>query len=94
MQLHIHLIRWPMLALEIRKYAAHCSAVASRFSLPAFNHPLPLLIKSTGGNNRLKIGSDFGNHPLSHLMGSVFVMHNRENVEVFRYASSPNDGSE
>ncbi|GJR42377.1 probable UDP-N-acetylglucosamine--peptide N-acetylglucosaminyltransferase SEC [Tanacetum coccineum] len=96
MQLHIHLIRWPMLALEISgKYAAHYSAVASRFSLPAFNHPLPLLIKSTGGNNRLKIGSsDFRNHPLSHLMGSVFGMHNRENVEVFCYALSPNDGSE
>ncbi|GJX49283.1 probable UDP-N-acetylglucosamine--peptide N-acetylglucosaminyltransferase SEC [Tanacetum coccineum] len=88
----------PMLALEIsRKYAAHCSVVASRFSLPAFNHPLPLRIKSKGGNNWLKIGyvsSDFGNHPLSHLMGSVFGMHNREYVEVFCYALSPNDGSE
>ncbi|KAI3798207.1 hypothetical protein L1987_33477 [Smallanthus sonchifolius] len=88
----------PMLALEIsRKYASHCSVIASRFSLPAFNHPLPLRIKTTGGNNRLKIGyvsSDFGNHPLSHLMGSVFGMHNRENVEVFCYALSPNDGSE
>lgn len=28
------------------------------------------------------MSSDFGNHPLSHLMGSVFGMHNRENVEV------------
>ncbi|KAJ0703041.1 putative protein O-GlcNAc transferase [Helianthus annuus] len=88
----------PMLALEIsRKYASHCSVIASRFSLPAFNHPLPLRIKTTGGNSRLKIGyvsSDFGNHPLSHLMGSVFGMHNRENVEVFCYALSPNDGSE
>ncbi|KAI3683413.1 hypothetical protein L1987_83916 [Smallanthus sonchifolius] len=47
----------PMLALEIsRKYAAHCSVIAGRFSLPAFNHPLPLQIKSTGGNKRLKIG--------------------------------------
>ncbi|KAK1412024.1 hypothetical protein QVD17_32961 [Tagetes erecta] len=88
----------PILALEIsRKYAAHCSVIASRFSLPPFNHPLPFKIKSTGGNNRLKIGyvsSDFGNHPLSHLMGSVFGMHNRQNMEVFCYALSPNDGSE
>ncbi|KAL7615458.1 hypothetical protein Lser_V15G06221 [Lactuca serriola] len=88
----------PLLALEIsRKYAAHCSVIASRFSLPPFKHPLPLPIKITGGYNRLKIGyvsSDFGNHPLSHLMGSVFGMHNRENVEVFCYALSPNDGSE
>lgn len=28
------------------------------------------------------MSSDFGNHPLSHLMGSVFGMHNREHVEV------------
>ncbi|XP_028121686.1 probable UDP-N-acetylglucosamine--peptide N-acetylglucosaminyltransferase SEC isoform X1 [Camellia sinensis] len=86
----------PMLALEIsRKYAAHCSVTAARYSLPPFNHPAPLPIR--GGNGRLRVGyvsSDFGNHPLSHLMGSVFGMHNRENVEVFCYALSPNDGTE
>ncbi|KAK6232888.1 hypothetical protein SCA6_002961 [Theobroma cacao] len=88
----------PMLALDIsRKYAAHCSLIASRFALPPFNHPAPIPIKSNGGNERLKVGyvsSDFGNHPLSHLMGSVFGMHNRENVEVFCYALSQNDGTE
>ncbi|KAK8520144.1 hypothetical protein V6N13_031391 [Hibiscus sabdariffa] len=88
----------PMLALDIsRKYAAHCSMIASRFALPPFNHPAPIRIKSNGGHGRLKVGyvsSDFGNHPLSHLMGSVFGMHNRENVEVFCYALSQNDGTE
>ncbi|OMO84608.1 Tetratricopeptide TPR-1 [Corchorus capsularis] len=88
----------PMLALDIsRKYAAHCSLVASRFALPPFNHPAPIPIKRNGGNERLKVGyvsSDFGNHPLSHLMGSVFGMHHRENVEVFCYALSQNDGTE
>ncbi|KAF2292425.1 hypothetical protein GH714_022664 [Hevea brasiliensis] len=87
----------PMLALDIsRKYAAHCSMIASRFGLPPFNHPPPIPIKRDRGE-RLRIGyvsSDFGNHPLSHLMGSVFGMHNRENVEVFCYALSPNDGTE
>lgn len=34
------------------------------------------------------VSSDFGNHPLSHLMGSVFGMHDRENVEVCEFASS------
>ncbi|KAL7204924.1 hypothetical protein ACSBR2_017943 [Camellia fascicularis] len=86
----------PMLALEIsHKYAAHCSVTAARYSLPPFNHPAPLPIR--GGNGRLRVGyvsSDFGNHQLSHLMGSVFGMHNRENVEVFCYALSPNDGTE
>ncbi|CAK8572249.1 unnamed protein product [Lathyrus sativus] len=88
----------PMLALEIsRKYAAHCSVIASRFSLPPFSHPTPIPIKQEGGYERLRIGyvsSDFGNHPLSHLMGSVFGMHNSKNVEVFCYALSPNDGTE
>ncbi|XP_010247969.1 PREDICTED: probable UDP-N-acetylglucosamine--peptide N-acetylglucosaminyltransferase SEC [Nelumbo nucifera] len=88
----------PMLALEIsRKYAAHCSLIASRYGLPPFSHSPPVPIKSDGRNGRLRVGyvsSDFGNHPLSHLMGSVFGMHNRENVEVFCYALSQNDGTE
>ncbi|KAK9288296.1 hypothetical protein L1049_016747 [Liquidambar formosana] len=88
----------PMLALEIsRKYAAHCSLAAARYSLPPFNYPSPVPIKGEGRNGRLRVGyvsSDFGNHPLSHLMGSVFGMHDRENVEVFCYALSPNDGTE
>ncbi|KAK8589621.1 hypothetical protein V6N13_088454 [Hibiscus sabdariffa] len=88
----------PMLALDIsRKYAAHSSLIASRFALPPFNHPAPIPIKHDDGNQRLKVGyvsSDFGNHPLSHLMGSVFGMHNGENVEVFCYALSQNDGTE
>uniref|UniRef100_A0A6G1SIH5 protein O-GlcNAc transferase n=1 Tax=Aceria tosichella TaxID=561515 RepID=A0A6G1SIH5_9ACAR len=45
---------------------------------------------------RLRIGyvsSDFGNHPTSHLMQSVPGMHNRNKVEIFCYALSPNDGT-
>ncbi|XP_068655657.1 probable UDP-N-acetylglucosamine--peptide N-acetylglucosaminyltransferase SEC isoform X2 [Aristolochia californica] len=88
----------PLLALEIsRKYAAHCSLIASRYSLPPFMHPPRFPVKTDGGNERLRVGyvsSDFGNHPLSHLMGSVFGLHNRENVEVFCYALSQNDGTE
>ncbi|XP_024526762.1 probable UDP-N-acetylglucosamine--peptide N-acetylglucosaminyltransferase SEC [Selaginella moellendorffii] len=88
----------PLLALEIsRKYAEHCSLVASRFSLQPFVHPPAVRVKDEGGSGRLRLGyvsSDFGNHPLSHLMGSVFKMHNRKNVEVFCYALSQSDGSE
>uniref|UniRef100_A0A0D9VG28 Probable UDP-N-acetylglucosamine--peptide N-acetylglucosaminyltransferase SPINDLY n=1 Tax=Leersia perrieri TaxID=77586 RepID=A0A0D9VG28_9ORYZ len=88
----------PMLALEIsRKYAAHCSLIASRFGLPPFVHPSPVPVKAEGKHCRLRVGyvsSDFGNHPLSHLMGSVFGMHDRDNIEVFCYALSQNDGTE
>ena len=46
---------------------------------------------------RLRLGycsSDFCNHPLSHLMGSVFGKHDRSTIEVFCFALSPSDGSE
>ena len=88
----------PVLALDIsRKYAEHCTVIASRFRLPPFNHPPPIPVKSEDGSGRLRVGyvsSDFGNHPLSHLMGSIFAMHNREHVEIVCYALSQNDGSE
>ncbi|XP_010239774.1 probable UDP-N-acetylglucosamine--peptide N-acetylglucosaminyltransferase SEC isoform X2 [Brachypodium distachyon] len=88
----------PMLALEIsRKYAVQCSLIASRFGLPPFVHPPPLPVRAQGKHGRLRVGyvsSDFGNHPLSHLMGSVFGMHDGNYVEVFCYALSQNDGTE
>lgn len=46
---------------------------------------------------RLKIGyvsSDFGNHPLSHLMQSVFGLHNRQLFDITCYSLTPPDGSQ
>ncbi|WMV48452.1 hypothetical protein MTR67_041837 [Solanum verrucosum] len=88
----------PMLALDIsHKFAKYCSLIAARYVLSPFTHPPPLSIKGCGRNSRLRVGyvsSDFGDHPVSHLMCSVFGMHDRENVEVFCYALSPNEGTE
>ncbi|XP_017794291.1 PREDICTED: UDP-N-acetylglucosamine--peptide N-acetylglucosaminyltransferase 110 kDa subunit isoform X1 [Habropoda laboriosa] len=45
---------------------------------------------------RLKVGyvsSDFGNHPTSHLMQSIPGLHDRQNVEIFCYALSADDGT-
>ncbi|TVU36063.1 hypothetical protein EJB05_17976 [Eragrostis curvula] len=88
----------PTLALEIsKKYAEHYSLIASRFRLPVFAHPARVPIMTDARTSRLRIGyvsSDFGNHPLSHLMGSVFGMHNKDTVEVFCYALSRDDGTE
>ncbi|EEC72025.1 hypothetical protein OsI_04909 [Oryza sativa Indica Group] len=96
-----HAIAYPIdstLALEIsRTYAAHYSLVASRFGLPTFTHSYPVPISNDGRTSRLRIGyvsSDFGNHPLSHLMGSIFGMHNQDTIEVFCYALSHDDGPE
>uniref|UniRef100_A0A0E0N6Q5 protein O-GlcNAc transferase n=1 Tax=Oryza rufipogon TaxID=4529 RepID=A0A0E0N6Q5_ORYRU len=92
-----HAIAYPIdstLALEIsRTYAAHYSLVASRFGLPTFTHSYPVPISNDGRTSRLRIG-DFGNHPLSHLMGSIFGMHNQDTIEVFCYALSQDDGTE
>lgn len=45
---------------------------------------------------RLKIGyvsSDFGNHPLSHLIQSIFGIHDRVSFEIYCYALNSPDGS-
>ncbi|KAJ1878849.1 hypothetical protein LPJ66_011810, partial [Kickxella alabastrina] len=39
------------------------------------------------------VSSDFNNHPLAHLMQSVFGMHDRRRVRVFCYATTAADGS-
>ncbi|KAK4058157.1 hypothetical protein OIO90_000896 [Microbotryomycetes sp. JL221] len=39
------------------------------------------------------VSSDLGNHPLSHLMQSVFGFHDLDKFNVFCYATSPSDNS-
>nr|XP_054755102.1 UDP-N-acetylglucosamine--peptide N-acetylglucosaminyltransferase 110 kDa subunit-like isoform X2 [Lytechinus pictus] len=59
---------------------------------PDFNHPRDL----TASGGRLRVGyvsSDFGNHPTSHLMQSIPGKHNKENIEIFCYALSPDDST-
>eukprot|EP00793_Prasinoderma_coloniale_P004610 PRCOL_00000371-RA len=98
-----HAIAYPVsgeLALKIsERYAvgvqnaAATAAVQYKLSLPL---PLQPPRKLQAGE-RLRVAyvsSDFGNHPLSHLMGSVFGLHDRSRFEVFCYALSPPDGTE
>ncbi|CEH13751.1 O-linked N-acetylglucosamine transferase OGT [Ceraceosorus bombacis] len=59
--------------------------------LPAHVYPPPPPPAS-----RLRIGyvsSDFNNHPLAHLMQSVFGMHDPQRFEIFLYATTASDGS-
>ncbi|KAI7842191.1 hypothetical protein COHA_004104 [Chlorella ohadii] len=93
-----HAMAYPFpadLALAIsRQYASFCLGVAQRMGVPRLAHP-PAVQLAPG--QRLRVGyvsSDFGNHPLSHLMGAVFGLHDRSKVEVFCYALTPSDGSE
>ena len=39
------------------------------------------------------VSSDFNNHPLAHLMKSVFGLHNPASVRAYCYATTPSDGS-
>ncbi|CAO1630669.1 unnamed protein product [Jaminaea pallidilutea] len=39
------------------------------------------------------VSSDFNNHPLAHLMQSVFGMHDLERFDVYLYATAPSDNS-
>ena len=39
------------------------------------------------------VSSDFNNHPLAHLMQSVFGMHDRSRVEAYCYATTASDNS-
>jgi protein O-GlcNAc transferase len=93
-----HAMAYPFpsdLALAISKqYASFCLSVAQRTGVPRLAHPPPVPLVP---GQRLRVGyvsSDFGNHPLSHLMGAVFGLHDRSKVEVFCYALTPSDGSE
>lgn len=94
-----HAMAYPFpadLALAIsRRYAEHCALQASGIGLPApLAHP-PARRLAPGERLRVAyVSSDFGNHPLSHLMGSVFGGHDRLRVEVFCYALSASDRSE
>mmetsp|Transcript_2181 Transcript_2181/g.6511 ORF Transcript_2181/g.6511 Transcript_2181/m.6511 type:complete len:1397 (+) Transcript_2181:421-4611(+) len=76
------------------KYAEFCALTAARLNAPPFLHPPAMAVRPGQRLRVAYVSSDFGNHPLSHLMASVFGSHDRSRLEVFCYALSPPDGSE
>ena len=57
--------------------ADFCASVAARLALPPLAHPAPAPLAPGQRLRVAYVSSDFGNHPLSHLMGSVFGLHDR-----------------
>lgn len=56
----------------------------------------PIATMQSNAARRLRVGyvsSDLGNHPLAHLMQSIFGMHDKAKYEVVCYSLSPDDGS-
>jgi len=76
--------------LIAQRYAARAKANMALLGLPAFQY------RPKKPTDRIHIGyvsSDLGNHPLSHLMQSVFGMHDRSKVKITCYALTPSDSS-
>jgi len=74
------------------RHGALCMDKINILHKQAYDFPKDL----TSTNGKLRIGyvsSDFGNHPTSHLMQSIPGVHNKDKVEVFCYALSPDDGT-
>ncbi|TMW57793.1 hypothetical protein Poli38472_014396 [Pythium oligandrum] len=73
-----------------RRYAERAKLNVSLVEAPSLRY------KSKKSQERLRIGyvsSDLGNHPLAHLMQSVFGFHDKKQFEVFCYSTTPDDGS-
>lgn len=97
--LPFHTFTYPLDAREIR-LISHRNALRLSFTTLGGNAPwLPNHVYGpppSPASQVLNIGyvsSDFNNHPLSHLMQSVFGMHDRTRFRVFCYATTPPDGT-
>ncbi|KAL5012673.1 hypothetical protein ScPMuIL_011224 [Solemya velum] len=74
------------------RHANLCLEKINVLHKPPYDHPKD----KTAANGRLRVGyvsSDFGNHPTSHLMQSIPGFHDKDDIEVFCYSLSPDDGT-
>jgi hypothetical protein len=95
--LPFHTFTFPLTARTIR-LIAHRNALNASFtvlthigrSLVVRSPPSPPL------HGRINVGyvsGDFSDHPLTHLMKSVFTLHDKKRFNIFLYATNPTDGS-
>ncbi|KAJ5483945.1 hypothetical protein N7539_005741 [Penicillium diatomitis] len=94
--LPFHTFTCPLSAKQIRQISQRnglrisCSTLRSPW-LPATVYPPP-----SPPSPHLRVGyvsSDFNNHPLAHLMQSVFGLHNPRRVQAYCYATTASDKS-
>lgn len=98
-----HALAYPFSAAKQLEIAQHYAMAPLRNVLSLGLKPYEYESKALAGRlsadrgRRLRLGyvsSDFGNHPLAHLMQHVFQWHDRRSFEVFCFATSPSDGSQ
>ncbi|KAL2145521.1 hypothetical protein VTI28DRAFT_6913 [Corynascus sepedonium] len=94
--LPFHTFTCPLPAKDVRMISQRN---ALRISFSTLRSPwIPAIVYEPPGppSPHLNVGyvsSDFNNHPLAHLMQSVFGMHNPTRVKAFCYATTASDGS-
>lgn len=83
----------PIAAAEFHALATNFARAHELTAKPRFSFPNP---QPLGAGRRLRIGyvsSDFGDHPVGHVVESLFRQHDRSGFEIVAYALSPNDGT-
>ena len=92
--LPFHTFTYPLTARQVRLISHRNALRISHGTLSSHWLPSTVYPPPAPPTPRLKIGyisSDFNNHPLSHLMQSVFGMHDKSRFEIFCYATTPAD---
>ncbi|KAJ4406584.1 hypothetical protein N0V91_004527 [Didymella pomorum] len=95
--LPFHTFTCPMSAEQIRMISQRNGLRISCSTLRAPWLPATVFQPPPPPRPYLKVGyvsSDFNNHPLAHLMQSVFGLHDTNKVKAFCYATTASDGSE
>ncbi|KIW02312.1 uncharacterized protein PV09_06459 [Verruconis gallopava] len=94
--LPFHTFTCPMSAKQVRHISQRNGLRISSSTLKAPWLPDTVYRPPPPPNPVLRVGyvsSDFNNHPLAHLMQSVFGLHDRRRVEAFCYATTASDNS-
>ncbi|KAF2861680.1 glycosyltransferase family 41 protein [Piedraia hortae CBS 480.64] len=94
--LPFHAFTCPLSAKQIRMISRRNGLRISVSALRAQWLPAEVYPPPTPPAPYLRVGyisSDFNNHPLAHLMQSVFGMHDRKRVKAYCYATTVSDGS-
>ena len=94
--LPFHTFTCPLTAKQIRRISQRNGLRISCSTLRAPWLPLSIYEPPPPPKPCLNVGyvsSDFNNHPLAHLMQSVFGFHDNRRVKAFCYATTASDGS-
>ncbi|KAL8813846.1 MAG: hypothetical protein Q9223_006891 [Gallowayella weberi] len=94
--LPFHTFTCPLSARQIRKISQRNGLRISCSTLRAAWLPRQIYGPPSPPNPHLNVGyvsSDFNNHPLAHLMQSIFGLHDNGRVRAICYATTASDGS-